>query len=111
MPSSSPAHGPVRSIFFASKGFATLSHRAATALGLGDADGFGLVDDAAPTAPGDVAAVDGLGADPAVVAAGAEGLQAAIASTAAASAAATGTGIRRDGRIGVSSAPRVQTLE
>jgi len=107
MPSSSPAQGPVRSIFFASKAFATLSHRAAIGLGLGDADGFGLVDAAAPTAPGDEPAVDRLGAAAGVVAAGVEGLQAARASTAALSEVATSTGIRRVGRMRFSSAPRV----
>src|SRR4029078_10000591 len=107
MPSSSPAQGPFRSIFFASNAFATLSHRAAIGLELGDADGFGLVDAAAPTAPGDEPAVDRLGPDAGVVAAGVDGLQAARASTAALSKVATSTGIRRVGRMRVSSAPRV----
>src|SRR6186997_2086251 len=63
MPRSSPAHRPVRSTFFASNAFATLSHLAAIAgvglgVGLDVADGAGLAD---PVAALDGSAVLGAG--------------------------------------------------
>src|SRR5438552_13417681 len=52
MPASSPAHVPVRSIFFASKGIGSLSQRAATSGdGLGDAGRLALADGAAAWLP------------------------------------------------------------